>query len=695
MADSKPSRRGKENRVNYNYQKFGSAGIFASEGMQPIEYLLTSVPIKLIDELSFARDVQSDKRDFDYLIQRDIDEERARKEICTYLAAGEKGKVAFLPPLIAAIVEVDSDGRIEDYYPDCEVSYDGKVDLEEVTIENDKELVREWPGLYKITSYVDKKAGVKLPSDTVSSKFPIDIQQVNFEMYRSVSSAGGRLVVIDGQHRLFALRYLIENEPDKVSGLTVPICIVHSPLSTKINSAQDSNTLSVSSVLRRLFVDVNSTVEKVSGHFLTLLSDDNIGSMICREFCSKVHGEEALNERGLGLVEWNTKNHKESKTISRKHSITSIGVIYDTLESLFYSKSGAKNLRTLLDFDLGSYELEDHEAITDYLPWTGFDMSVKNSLKEKVKKSLVDTLYSLFFEPKVYKESVAIFNEILDEKLESIKSERDIYSECIPYLKKYYLYNDPIPSVKSIDNTLNARCKKILKEINLWHDEQISKRSNQTAFLAVYQKSVIAGWVELFIQCKKYGLSESLVASIYVRLIDATFEKERSLFDYHQPYMQDNVYIGPRIRATKRTINQFKMLTLSYLGNDVVLLEICEKLSLSKEVKSKLETIGKENASRFFKGLTQEKEKLFEKNYKHNFSLSNEQKRELSEAENRRNSDIYSSDDSGNKVEAVLEFEQLIKRMVTNDLKECANILSVKFEYSDFFYLVDDYCVEE
>ena len=346
MTDNVKKRRNKNKVINYNYEKFGATGAFVTENSSPVEYFLTSIPISQIDELCFARDVESKTKNFDYLIQRDIDEERARKDICSYLADSEKGKVIFLPPLIAAVIGVDTDGVIEDYYPDCEISIDNTaITTINTEVEDEQDIIREWPGLFKISTIVDKKNGTKLVTDDVISHIPLDIQQANFKMNLKKTTTGGRLVVIDGQHRLFALKYLMANEPSKVKNLTIPICIMYSPLSTSQNKKENDDIPTITNVLRKLFVDVNSTVEKVSGHFLTLLSDDNLGSIVCRDFCSKVHNEGVNNGRGLGLIEWNTKNDKESKTISRSHSITSIGVIYDTLEKLFYSKKGVDSLR--------------------------------------------------------------------------------------------------------------------------------------------------------------------------------------------------------------------------------------------------------------------------------------------------------------------------------------------------------------
>ncbi|MBL4680888.1 MAG: hypothetical protein JKY88_09215 [Pseudomonadales bacterium] len=677
MTAQTPIKRDRNKKVNYNYPKFGAGGIFVTENSLPIEYLLTTIPIAQIEDLSLARDLESKTKNFDYLIQRDIDEERARKEICSYLADSEKGNAVFLPPLIAAVVEVDNDNVIKDYYPDCSITLNGKKIDSQTEIKDDEELIREWTGLFKVKNYVDSNLGVKLKSDDSISNISLDVQQVSFEMYMGKSNAGGRLVVIDGQHRLYALQYLLRNEPEKIKNLTIPLCIIYSPTTTGIQQS------TVTGVLRKLFVDVNATVEKVSGHFLTLLSDDNIGSMICRELCSKVHNSSELNERGLGLLEWNTKKDKESKTISRQHSITSIGLIYETLSKIFYSEKGARQLKQFLDINSHN---EDEMGI--YYPWTGFNITDKSKLKGIVKEEVVDHLYRLFFTAKVYKASFEIFNEILDSKLIDIKEKRDSTSDCIPYIANYFLYNDPLPDFS--ERTMKSKCSSIISEIKQWHAEQIKLRSNPIAYMSIFQKSIINGWIELYLLLKNIGVSKIQVTTIYIKLMDETLINKLGLLEFYQPYMQDNIYNGPRVRATARSINQLKYLTLSFLGNEKILMELKDDLVLSSELYDRLKKLGKDNASIFFKSLVSEKQKLFSKNYKHNYSLTMDEKRSLSEAESQRNSDICSSDDASVKVEAAMTFDEMIKKMVEKDIKKCAEILSVKFGYSDFFYLVEE-----
>ncbi|WP_135005517.1 MULTISPECIES: hypothetical protein, partial [Pseudomonas syringae group] len=98
----------------YEFKKEGAFGVFKTNGSVPIEYFMTSFKVDDLTFLSYAKDVNTDLN-FDYLIQRDIDEDRARAEISQYLAAKEgeaQKEIVFLPPLLVAVVGVDQNNRL-------------------------------------------------------------------------------------------------------------------------------------------------------------------------------------------------------------------------------------------------------------------------------------------------------------------------------------------------------------------------------------------------------------------------------------------------------------------------------------------------------------------------------------------------------------------------------------------------------
>ena len=79
----------------------GTFGRFKTSASHDVHYLLTSIPIDELSELSTASTLfTKDAIKFDELIQRDIDQTRVVKIANDYLV-GSTNKIVFFPPLLA------------------------------------------------------------------------------------------------------------------------------------------------------------------------------------------------------------------------------------------------------------------------------------------------------------------------------------------------------------------------------------------------------------------------------------------------------------------------------------------------------------------------------------------------------------------------------------------------------------------
>ena len=85
-----------------------------------------------------------------------------------------------------------------------------------------------------------------------------------------------------------------------------------------------------------------------------------------------------------------------------------------------------------------------------------------------------------------------------------------------------------------------------------------------------------------------------------------------------------------------------------------------------------------------------DKEKAYPQIYRYSLDITIEDKKRIEEAEEKRNSGILSSVEPENKIDASLEYEQIIKRVIKKDLVKSANALKNNLGYDDFFYLVSD-----
>lgn len=644
----------------YEFKKEGAFGVFKTNGSVPIEYFMTSFKVDDLTFLSYAKDVNTDLN-FDYLIQRDIDEDRARAEISQYLAAKEgeaQKEIVFLPPLLVAVVGVDQNNRLEDYYPDSK--------FEDTSDNMGPIYVREWPGIQRVTNYKVEQEEARVFScgdDDHNVSISIDSAKIEVNVTRD-NVKGAKLVVIDGQHRLFALNFLRVEHRHLIEGLTIPICIVYPPNSIdKYNEDQPK----VPDVLRNLFVDVNSTVERVSGHFLTLLSEQTLGSIICREFCKKVLDTKGIE--GLGLVEWNTKKHKESLEISREHTLTSIGVINSSFEECFKTKGGVKLLAAILgldkraaDFDFGTDEYEEQLSSPEYFPWRDFLSRHREQLVTLVNQNITPALMDLFFGVSYFESYYEKFGDYFTQKEEIIKRDRTGEHRIFLAVKDHFLLN----------GLLGKGAYSMHSDVRTDLTNIIGEEIPGFARKVIFQKAMIEAWSIL---CSKFIAHNIPVqrASHYVKkFVEHSFASNSDLFDERHLYLQDTIYSGSRIKVTRSAKRQIVRLLLSN-GEHT----ICD--DKEKEV---LSDLAKAEVGSFINQMREDKRKVFEKSYKTNFSIAAVERDRLYVAELGKSSEMKKHGGDSSKT----TFDTLVADLINEDLTDSFNDLARTLNSRDFIY---------
>ena len=304
----------------------------------------------------------------------------------------------FFPPLLIACVPSESN-RLLSHYP--------KEDW------NDGEpgkLVRRWEDMFQLEFYTeDWVEKYTLESPDSDKSLAIDLMNVEAKFNLSAETERGvKLIAIDGQHRLYALKQLTGHPGGVISRLVVPTCILFST-SASIAAQEYRRTGSVSEVpnvpgtFRKVFVDVNSKMDAVGAHTNILLNDTNVGSLIVREFCSLVNRE--AGSKGLASVEWNIRSVKDSTILTRSYSITSIGILEKALKECFEKEPSL--LRRLLDIDDAAVTEELVQAADDperpQIEWEKFSIAQRRLLVPRVERGIVRVLYGVFFGLEPYK----------------------------------------------------------------------------------------------------------------------------------------------------------------------------------------------------------------------------------------------------------------------------------------------------
>lgn len=673
---------------NYDFKRTGAFGIFDTDSSVPIEFIMTSFTISELPHLSLARDLYSELN-FDYLIQRDIDEERALSEISQYIYAKNNQKqkeVVFLPPLLAVVVNTDSQDNIISTYPDSKY-----------TFQDDQyggTHTREWPGVFKVENYPAQK-GFELNilnSQLDEQKIRVTASQVELSLNLSPRQMdGAKLVVIDGQHRLYALNYLRREHFEKVKNIVLPVCISYSPKSIASFAADNSDIPNMQSVMRKLFVDVNSTVERVSGHFLTLLKDDSLGSIICRDFCNQVLNNPSLAKEGLGLVEWNTKNHKESLNISREHTTTSIGVINSAFEEVFNNNSGVRLINEMLKidenitcFDFGSDEYDSPKSKPLKFPIESITLKHKSKLTELVSNNFVKHLIEIFFFSESYKVLFTSFKDALCEVLERIIADRRPSADSAYLVINNLIFNDPIDNDQKKAKELRAEFYNVLNKKRKGVVPDILRK-------AIFQKAIIEAWSKILEVVLASGASAENATSILILALDESVNNSGKNFDFRQPYIQSTIYNSSNIKVTKETRKQLSRLILTTLSSENIKAKISD--FVSDNCTQRLIHLSAVEFSAYVKRMTSDKKKGFEKNYKVNFSVSAFDRERLIQLELERDEKLVNAKTASERNIASEPFDKAVMDALSPELDLALDALQSNFKIKSgsLIFIADEF----
>ncbi|WP_435105538.1 hypothetical protein [Arhodomonas sp. AD133] len=598
----------------------GSFGHFESSDSFPVEYISTSLTASQASEfLEFARDIRMSQFDFELLMQRDIDDERVEDKLKPYLrpktSSARRQKPVFFPPLLVAIVPVKKQ-ELQPYYPD------------EVVSPADKVVIREWTNLFQL-KYLRSDAPQSFQLKHGSEYIGVNRSQVSLKLRTATGDDyGSKLVVIDGQHRLLALKQVYAESSDALSNLTIPVCILFPPHVTEAESKanQGSGVPTVSEVFRNLFVDVNETMEVVGGHFTILLGDDSISHLACRALCSKVLQE--YGQEGLAVVEWNIKKRKDSNNINRPYSLTSIGIIRKALDETF--RQPRKKMEYLLKLGGKVSETLNPEGGDEYdyprVKWDKFSVFQKPILQEQVGNTVVPGLCKIFFETTEFRRVFDEFCRQVDSLRARQEQEKD--PNLAKVLNKVLLYNP----ISSSQEDAQVEYQNFMKQAEAWRYDCAG-----IVQYALFQRAVINAWGFFLTKCQDYALTPERAASGIVALLNEALKNRGEKMHYSHEYMQHTVFNTNKIKTKEDTRKALLMFVLSHLGNRDIAQNVADVLTGSEstpgELVDELAIRGYESAGEFLSIYESERKKAFKASYRVDATLDPDSREDLIEAE--------------------------------------------------------------
>jgi len=567
------------------FEKWGTFGRFQTGLSYPIEYVLTTFNVSELHHLTLARELSPSEPDFELLMQRDIDVDRVDKQIVKYLSPDKteaelRTRPTFFPPLLAAIVPLKGREMLP-YLPPEIVE---QTSLQEA---NDA-LIRSWGKLVRMTYYANQNGDGAFEFEAKSSDdnirdlvnvdpFPVRVEIKEFPQFGNEEGIG--LVVIDGQHRLSAITKLASISPDLLKQLVVPVCLIIAPNSTEKKAKEaPSLTLSISRVFRELFVDVNKNAVAVGGHFNLLLADSDVGKLTVRLFCERVL--QKYQREGLSLVEWNVRSVKDATQITRRYSLTSIGVIELALAKAIGNKVKNRGLlKRALSLGLVEPQLYPTDPGYDYpkpVEWDRFSQAQKIILEKQIKDELIDNgLLRIFFEPEAFQQVFTQFSEVVDEYRNLIAKKENF--EAASAVLQHVLEYRPIPDS---NNVVRAELKKFGDTVA----GRYEANTNGIIRYSIFQRAMIHAWLELVdLLRNRDDISLNQITSGFIALLNFSLKRELNIFSDRSRYMTHSVFKVPgNIKPSEGTRTALTALIHACLGNRKALSGFLKELGVQE-----------------------------------------------------------------------------------------------------------------
>jgi hypothetical protein len=485
----------------------GVYGRFKTKQSFSLDYLLTSIKIDRLAWLETASDVLDiDSISFEAIVQRDIDYVRVQKEIIEeYLEKG-KDRVIFFPPLMVTLFGIDAGNPITKY-----------TSIDSAPTEGEKLFV---------TTYDSNRFQIELPLSKEQTSHSIKYKgktyyYVNYCGTLRYNSEKVRLVVLDGQHRLTALKKLIEKgQKDLVAEVELPVCIFFAPGALRSADSQES----LLEDMRELFVTINKEAKEVSGHFIWLLKDKSLAAMSVRDL-----GDDWKRQGGefsyLHQLEWNQREASMADQAQKAFSVTTVSILAEALKAHIFTgkKDYTYSLLNLSEMESQLHSNDDSIAASEICEeW--FDLKQTEILKSQIHKYITPSLDILFRTPSPYKTIRRVFEKgiaMLDESAgESIQGAAQFRNDVLGKFR----------STNELDQQKVRDMERAFTE-TLRNDKELQDVKFFTR--NIFHQALIRSWADLFHELRPIEtflpsrIAEALVEALEV----ICFESNAAFFD--------------------------------------------------------------------------------------------------------------------------------------------------------------------
>ena len=582
-------------KPNLNESVMGIFGQFKSGDSFPVHFLMTNLTSQELSKLQVAADAfKFEQVNFEEMVQRDIDRRRVSDEIVEGYLCSSTNRALFFPPIIVAVVAFDE-------------SNNPVHKFEKTSIER-----HERDGYPVFSMAWDNYYSMELPIEDGSGyKFTVDDHNVSINKYFSkirYDSSRVKLIVIDGQHRFAAINELAEKDPSRVKSIDLPVCICFSPNALEMHSCED-----VLETLRAMFVTINNTGKQVGGHFLDLLNDHSLASILVRKLSNKwkASSEDGLRS-SLQFIEWNQRESSKSNQVNKKQSVTTVSMLCECLRKTVFSKPGKKASKTcdllyLKDIENDFPKIDEAINIYDIYD-DNFSREQREVLEKQIERYLVPAIDSLLSLPSVYCDRRRVYIEACDYLENQIALGKDGWSE----LKRIFA------SFKEVDKKYNHESVLLAaKDFNL---KMVYEDYLDNYNRLVFQYAYLKVWGDFSSHAISIlGIDPNTSANIFVKICEkVVFNKKYDVFSKQKIYNDGLLYKNGKPNVTVAGRNYWSHLLYTCLLNRESLkeLSVCvAEYENNDEFINKVISAAKENYEIFKTSTIDFLRKDFEKNW--------------------------------------------------------------------------------
>lgn len=421
---------------------------------------------KLVKDIEVFERLTEDKSwPVSSIIQREIDNRRV-KQISEEYILKTSNNVKYFPPIIIAIVPKEKDTD----------QISKKFEIQEEEDKTGNEVIFK-KGKYPddLNSYFEEAENLS----RLEGFYVLDWLEGSAHCALSWEKDKVYAIVIDGQHRLEALKYSIEKE-SKV--LNYNQDIVFLDLSKKANIEDRSPAEAV----RRIFIDINYNAKQVSNARRTLMDDKDLSSLIVQSLVNDddINGDRKEKFLKPQLVDWHSENLKHSFP-----QITGVLVLQQLIEDNLLD---GYNLISLSD-------MRAPKKVEKFVNILKSKFKVDYIIENKVKYQGIKKIGISYNSFKKRRDEIASQGEDEDNKeyilfsmdYNVLNVARDFFDETysksiVAFFNNFYPYKEAIEILKEneVFNENDVRSRLIIKNPSKLNKEQIRKIKNISESMA-------------------------------------------------------------------------------------------------------------------------------------------------------------------------------------------------------------------